>query len=148
MLLENIIRKHLLIEKKIRVLQQKLELNFNFEIIKSSHSFDRAMGIGRDEPGMDPTPIPNHEMLMVFDDFKKQIAEKIVEGEIIDDEPFKIEDSKYSIGIMVVPAKLSLIYWTISCITIMRETPTHKLRVGKNQLVLRRPPEVSERFNP
>ena len=75
--LREIIKEHLLIEKKIAQISSEMKIQFNFEVDRKKHAIDRAT---RPELGPDynQREISNSELKEFVTLFIKEISEKIV----------------------------------------------------------------------
>jgi len=66
----------------------------------------------------------------------KVIAEKIVTQEIIPEEEFIIKSLKWELSLVILPKHISGTYWKLLVETVFRESESHSLRVGEDQLVI------------
>jgi hypothetical protein len=133
-LLRETIRKHLLIEKTIGQIVSSIEVTFNLEIDRKSHSFDRST-----RPYLkdyNQTPIENKEIREIIAIARKKIAENIVSEEILDGVPFIVKSVDKEIALVLIPHHQSGTYWILEVKTNFRESLDNPFRVGKNQLVI------------
>lgn len=132
---ESLIRKYILLEKRIGQLVSNMEVVFAFDLITTKHSDDR--GMGRSIENYDDRPVSNREILEVFNLFKEDIAEKIIEGEIYDQKEFIIVSNKWGLSIPLVAVREDYgTYWKFIVKTVFRSTSELRLRTGKDQLIL------------
>ena len=88
MLLKDIIKKNLLLEKRIGQLSSMVEIVFGFDVIKTKHTTERMDVASRELHDGRRRPISNGEMLDFVKNFTRDIAEGIVNEEINDQVPF------------------------------------------------------------
>ena len=67
---------------------------------------------------------------------KREIAEKIVNQEIIPDEEFVIKSLKWELAIAIVAIHVAGTHWKLLIKTIFRESKNNPFRVGVGQLVI------------
>lgn len=132
--LREIIKEELLLEKRIAQITASLEVVFSFDVKRTSHAFDRA--VRDDIEGYNTRPIVNAEIREILDMTKKEIAEKIMDQEIVHEEPFVIKSFKWELAIVVVPVHVAGTYWELIIKTVFRESKYNQFRVGRDQLVI------------
>jgi hypothetical protein len=133
-LLRETIKKHLLIEKTIGQIISTIEVKFNLEIDRKSHSFDRST---RPElKGYNQRPIENKEIREIIAVARKKIAEKIISEEILEKVPFVVKSVEKEIALVLIPHHQSGTYWVLEVKTNFRESAENPFRVGKDQLVI------------
>lgn len=123
---------NLLLEKRIGEILSKIEIIFNFEIIKTKHSDDRKERDGYKK-------ISNAELKDFVTYFKREIAEHIITGEIVDQVDFVIKSDSRELCCVLIPDQQSMNHWKLILKTIWRESPDNRFRVGKDQLVIIKP---------
>jgi hypothetical protein len=135
MTLRKIIKEHLLLEKRIAQISSELKIIFNFEVDRKKHAFDRAT---RPELGdsYNQREISNSELKEFVSLFIREISEKIVSGEIKDDESFILKSLNWELAVPVTPVHVDGTYWKLIITTVFRESEENPFRVGRNQLVL------------
>jgi hypothetical protein len=132
--LKQLIRESLLLEKRISQLSAKIEVVFGFDVDRTQHAYIRKTR--QDIEGYDEREISNAEITYIVELARKQIAEKIITGEIYDEESFIIKSPEKNMAMSVVPIKETNQYWKLLITTVFRETYDNPFRVGKGQLVI------------
>jgi len=132
--LRQLIKENLLLEKRIAQISTNLEITFSYDVIKTIHATERETRPGLE--GYNQKPISNGELVEFVNLFKKDIAERIISQEIKHEVPFVIKSNDWELASVIVPIKEDTFYWKLILITVFRESPINKLRVGENQLVL------------
>ena len=133
--LRGLIKENLLLEKRIGQISANFEIVFGFDVITTKHSKDRSGG--REElEGYNQRPVDNKEIVEVLNMFKKDIAEKIIMGEIKDQENFVVISNQWELAMAIIPEKESNTYWKLIVKTVFRQSDTHKFLYGRNQVVL------------
>jgi len=133
--LRGLIKENLLLEKRIGQISANFEIVFGFDVITTKHSKDRSGG--REElEGYNQRPVDNKEIVEVLNMFKKDIAEKIIMGEIKDQENFVVISNQWELAMAIIPEKESNTYWKLIVRTVFRQSDTHKFLYGRNQVVL------------
>jgi hypothetical protein len=124
-----------LLEKRIAQIFTNIEVTFSIDVKKTSHVFDRqdfeARELGVETIGR----ISNAEMVEFIHFFKKNIVESIATGELKDNEEFVIKSVDRQLAMAIEAKQIEGNYWKLTIITVFRETPELKFRVGKNQKV-------------
>ena len=132
--LRQLIRESLLFEKRISQLSAKIEVIFGFDVDRTQHAYIRKTR--QDIEGYDEREISNAEITYIVELARKQIAEKIITGEIYDEEAFVIKSPEKNMAMSVVPRKEANQYWKLLITTVFRETYDNPFRVAKDQLVI------------
>ena len=135
MLLKEIIKKNLLLEKRIGQISAQVEIVFGFDVIKTKHTTERMSVVSRELGGGRERPISNGEMLEFVKNFTRDIAEGIVSEEINDQEPFIIKSNKWELSMVIVPHHVEGSYWKLIITTVFPESEYHQLRVGRDQVI-------------
>ena len=135
-LLRESIRKVLLQEKTIAQIVTSIEVTFNLEVDRKKHAFDRSTRPELEGTGYNQRPIENREIREVVMMAKSQIAEKIVNREIVDGEPFVVKSEKWELAIPLNPVHVSGTNWVLEVFTVFRESRENPFRVGKDQIVI------------
>jgi hypothetical protein len=135
-LLKESIRKILLQEKTIAQISTSIEVTFNLEIDRKKHSYDRKTRPELNDVGYNQIPIESREIREVISLAKKEIAEKIVYGEIVDGNPFVVKSEKWELAIPLNPVHISGTNWVLEVFTVFRESKNNPFRTGRNQLVI------------
>lgn len=133
-LLESLSR--LLVEKRIGQIYSNIEVVLGFDILSTKHSVDRSTRTGLSN--YNQTPITNSEIVELVTFFRREIAEKIVNGEIQNDEPFAIKSIDRNLAAVINPNMESNLYWKLVVITVFREDENNRLKTFKGQVVLRK----------
>jgi hypothetical protein len=138
MKLKKLIREHLLLEKRIGQLVDTFEITMSFDLIKHmGHAEERSMGIGREKiEDYDMRPVTNMEIRYFVDLFKRDIAEKIIYGEIKNEEPFVIRSPEKGLAIPLKPIHNTGTSWKLIVMTVWRESGEHRLKTFKDQVVI------------
>jgi hypothetical protein len=68
--------------------------------------------------------------------FKRDIAEKILTGEIQESEPFVLVSDRWELAMAVSAERESGTYWKLVIITVFRQSELYKFRVGEDQIVI------------
>ena len=123
---------NLLLEKRIGEILSKIEIIFNFEIIKTKHSDDRKERDGYKK-------ISNAELKDFVTYFRREIAEHIITGEIVDQVDFVIKSDSRELCCVLIPDQQSMNHWKLILRTVWRESPDNRFRVGKDQRVIIKP---------
>jgi len=135
MSLKKIIKEHLLLEKRILQVMQDIQTQFNFDISRTTHSFDRSK---RPELGdnYNQREITNSELKEFVKMFTREIAENIVSQDIKNQMPFILKSLKWELAVPVIPIHNGGTSWTLIITTSFRESEENPFRVGKSQVVL------------
>jgi hypothetical protein len=133
-LLRQLIKESLLLEKRIAQLSANIEITFAFDVDRTHHAYIRRKREGIE--GYDEREISNGEIKYIIQLSIKQIAEKIISGEIKDGEAFVIKSPEKSIAMSVVPNQEMGLYWKLYITTVFRETYDNPFRVGRDQLII------------
>jgi hypothetical protein len=132
--LRQLIKENLLLEKRIAQISSKIEVIFSFDVIKTTHSTERETRFGISD--YNEKNITNPELADFIEWFRRDIAEHIVSGEIVDGVDFIIKSDDRELACVIVPRQETNTYWRLVIKTIWRESPSNRLRVGREQLVL------------
>ena len=132
--LRQLIKEHLLLEKRIAQLMSSFEVNYGFEVDRTSHAHHRKTRTGIVD--YNEKEISNGEIKYIIELSLKQIAEGIALHDIIDDEPFVIKSTDKEIALAVVPKHVDGSFWRLVILTVFRESYNNPFKVGKNQLVI------------
>ena len=133
-LLESLSR--LLVEKRIGQISANIEVVLGFDILSTKHSVDRSIRTGISN--YNQTPITNSEIVELVSFFRREIAERIVNGEIQNDVPFAIKSIDRNLAAIVSPNMESNLYWKLVVVTVFREDENNRLKTFRGQVVLRK----------
>ena len=133
-LLESLSR--LLVEKRIGQVSANIEVVLGFDILSTKHSVDRSVRTGISN--YNQTPITNSEIVELVSFFRREIAERIVNGEIQNDIPFAIKSIDRNLAAIVNPNMESNLYWKLVVVTVFREDENNRLKTFRGQVVLRK----------
>ena len=133
-LLESLSR--LLVEKRIGQVSANIEVVLGFDILSTKHSVDRSVRTGISN--YNQTPITNSEIVELVSFFRREIAERIVNGEIQNDVPFAIKSIDRNLAAIVNPNMESNLYWKLVVVTVFREDENNRLKTFRGQVVLRK----------
>ena len=110
------------------------EVTFGFDIITTKHSNYRSGG--RDLDDYNQRPVSNSELVEFIQIFKRNIAEKILSGEIKEGEPFVLTSNRWELAMAVSPERSFGTYWKLVIITVFRQSELYKFRTGEDQVVI------------
>ena len=133
-LLESLSR--LLLEKRIGQISSNIEVVLGFDILSTKHSVDRSTRTGL--LNYNQTPITNSEIVELVSFFRREIAERIVNGEIQNNTPFAIKSIDRNLAAIIDPNMESNLYWKLVVVTVFREDEINKLKTYRGQVVLRK----------
>lgn len=126
----------LLLEKRIGQILSNIEVVLGFDIVSTKHSVDRSTRSGLSN--YNQKPITNSEIVELVTFFRREIAEKIVNGEIQNDVPFAIKSIDRNLAAVISPNMESNLYWKLVVITVFREDEDNRLKTFKGQVVIRK----------
>jgi hypothetical protein len=130
----NLIQNLLILEKRISQIASTIEVTFGFDIIKTTHADDRSDFAKRGLSG-NQNPISNAEMSEFVSYFKRDIAEGIATGEILNQTEFVIRSLEKELSMAVIAEEVANNYWKLIIKTVFRESDEHRLKTGRDQLV-------------
>jgi len=127
MILENIIRKHLLLEKKISELKSNLVITYNILTDEGGHTQLRKfrhVSSGSDR-------IYDYDIINLLEKAKDDITFHIVLEQIIDGVRFIVSEKEFPhLNVVLSPKKKNPYDWNLTIITVMRK---EDFLVGKDQ---------------
>lgn len=126
----------LLLEKRIGQILSNIEVVLGFDIVSTKHSVDRSTRSGLSN--YNQKPITNSEIVELVTFFRREIAEKIVNGEIQNDVPFAIKSIDRNLAAVISPNMESNLYWKLVVITVFREDEDNRLKTFRGQIVIRK----------
>lgn len=129
-----ILNKNLLLEKRIAQISAKIEVVFSFDVDRTTHAYIRKTR--SDIENYDTREISNDEINYLIELSRREIAEKIVSNEIVNEEPFIIKSPEKKLTLAITPSMVSSTYWKLIIRTVFRESFENPFRVGKDQLVI------------
>ena len=132
--LRQLIKEHLLLEKRIAQLMSSFKIQYAFEVDRTTHAYHRKTRQGIDD--YNQKEISNSELKYIIELSLRQIAEKIAEHNIIDGEAFVIKSVDKEIALEIVPKHIEDNFWKLVIITVFRESYNNPFRVGEDQLVI------------
>ena len=137
MILRDIIKKNLLLEKRIAQLTANVEIVLGLDLIKTKHTLDQMkMSSREDVIHTRNYDISNREMVEFVNNFTKEIAEGIINDEIHDNVPFVLKSRDWKLAMAIGPHHVEGTYWKLVIITVFPESEYNSFRVGEDQLVL------------
>ena len=137
MILRDIIKKNLLLEKRIAQLTANVEIVLGLDLIKTKHTLDQMkMSSREDVIHTRNYDISNREMVEFVNNFTTEIAEGIINDEIHDGVPFVLKSRDWKLAMAIAPHHVAGTYWKLVIITVFPESEYNSFRVGKDQLVL------------
>ena len=90
----------------------------------------------RDLEDYNQRPVSNAELVEFMQIFKRDIAEKILSGEIKESEPFVLVSNRWELAMAVSAERDSGTYWKLVVITVFRQSDLYKFKVSGNQVVI------------
>jgi hypothetical protein len=132
--LRELIKEHLLLEKRIAQLMSSFEIQYSFDIDRSVHAYLRKTR--NDIEGYNEKEISNSEIKYMISLSLKKIAEKIAQHNILDNEAFVIKSYEKEIAIAIEPKHVEDNFWKLVITTVFRESFDNPFRVGKNQTLI------------
>ena len=131
--LKKIIKEHLILEKRIAQISDRLEISFGFDILTTKHARDRS-NLGRE--GISDRVISNQTIIDIMEKCKRKISEYIINGYILEEEPFVVKDRELNIDLAVIPQFVEDYYWNLLVKTVFPSSENMGLLVGPDQLVI------------
>lgn len=131
----NEFQKLLILEKRIAQISSTIEVTFGFDIIKTTHADDRSEFAKRGLSGGNQNPISNAEMSEFVSYFKRDIAEGIATGDIVNQTEFVIRSLERELSMAIIAEEVSQTYWKLVIKTVFRESDEHRLKTGVDQLI-------------
>ena len=133
--MDNDLLKNLLIlEKRIAQISSTIEVTFGFDVIKTTHADDRSDFAKRGLSG-NQNPISNAEMSEFVSYFKRDIAEGIATGDIVNQTEFVIRSLERELSMAIIAEEVAQTYWKLVIKTVFRESEEHRLKTGVDQLI-------------
>jgi hypothetical protein len=132
--LRQIIKEHLLLEKRIAQLMSSFKIQYSFEVDRTTHAYHRKTRTGISD--YNEKEISNSEIKYIIELSLRDIAEKIAQHNIIDDEAFVVKSVDKEIALAIVPKHVEDNFWKLVVITVFRESVSNPFRVGEDQLVI------------
>jgi hypothetical protein len=132
--LRELIKEHLLLEKRIAQLMSSFEIQYSFDVDRSVHAYLRKTR--NDIEGYNEKEISNSEIKYMISLSLKKIAEKIAQHNIVDNEAFVIKSYEKEIAIAIEPKHVEDNFWKLVITTVFRESFDNPFRVGKNQTLI------------
>ena len=130
----NLLQNLLILEKRIAQISSTIEVTFGFDIIKTTHADDRSDFAKRGLSG-NQNPISNAEMSEFVSYFKRDIAEGIATGDIVNQTEFVIRSLERELSMAIIAEEVSQTYWKLVIKTVFRESDEHRLKTGVDQLI-------------
>ena len=133
--MDNDLLKNLLIlEKRIAQIASTIEVTFGFDVIKTTHADNRS-DFAKRGLGGNQNPISNAEMSEFVSYFKRDIAEGIATGDIVDQTEFVIRSLERELSMAIIAEEVAQNYWKLIIKTVFRESDEHRLKTGPDQLI-------------
>ncbi len=132
--LRQLIKEHLLLEKRIAQLMSSFKIQYSFEVDRTIHAYHRKTRTGISD--YNEKEISNSEIKYIIELSLRDIAEKIAQHNIIDDEAFVVKSVDKEIALAIVPKHVEDNFWKLVIITVFRESVSNPFRVGEDQLVI------------
>mgnify|MGYP000642646725 FL=1 len=132
--LRQLIKEHLLLEKRIAQLMSSFKVQYSFEVDRTTHAYHRKTRTGISD--YNEKEISNAEIKYIVELSLRDIAEKIAQHNIIHDESFVVKSVDKEIAIAIVPKHVEDNFWKLIIVTVFRESFNNPFRVGEDQLVI------------
>jgi hypothetical protein len=132
--LRQLIKEHLLLEKRIAQLMSSFKIQYSFEVDRTTHAYHRKTRTGISD--YNEKEISNAEIKYIVELSLRDIAEKIAQHNIIHDESFVVKSVDKEIAIAIVPKHVEDNFWKLIIVTVFRESLNNPFRVGEDQLVI------------
>jgi hypothetical protein len=132
--MDNLLQNLLILEKRIAQIASTIEVTFGFDIIKTTHADDRS-DFAKRGLGGNQNPISNAEMSEFVSYFKRDIAEGIATGEIVNQTEFVIRSLDRELSMAMIAEEVGKGYWKLIIKTVFRESDEHRLKTGVDQLI-------------
>lgn len=123
----------LILEKKISQIKSYIEIEFDFEVIKTKHATKRQM---IDKSDTEQRYISNSELVEFIHGFKEDIARSIAIGKIKHRNDFILRSFERNITLVIIPVLIKELNWKLIIKTVYRESEENPFRVGDHQLIL------------
>ena len=131
----NLLQNLLILEKRIAQIASTIEVTFGFDVIKTTHADDRSDFAKRGLSGGNQNPISNAEMSEFVSYFKRDIAEGIATGDIVNQTEFVIRSLERELSMAIIAEEVGKSYWKLIIKTVFRESDEHRLKTGVDQLI-------------
>jgi hypothetical protein len=130
----NDFQKILILEKRIDQISSTIQVTFGFDVIKTTHADDRS-NFAKRGLGGNQNPISNAEMSEFVSYFKRDIAEGIATGDIVNQTEFVIRSLERELSMAIIAEEVVQNYWKLVIKTVFRESEEHRLKTGVDQLI-------------
>jgi hypothetical protein len=130
----NLLQNLLILEKRISQIASTIEVTFGFDVIKTTHADDRS-DFAKRGLGGNQNPISNAEMSEFVSYFKRDIAEGIATGDIVNQTEFVIRSLERELSMAIIAEEVAQNYWKLVIKTVFRESEEHRLKTGVDQLI-------------
>ena len=130
----NLLQNLLILEKRISQIASTIEVTFGFDVVKTTHADDRSDFAKRGLSG-NQNPISNAEMSEFVSYFKRDIAEGIATGDIVNQTEFVIRSLDRELSMAIIAEEAGQSYWKLVIKTVFRESDEHRLKTGVDQLI-------------
>lgn len=131
------LNEFLLLEKRISQIITNLELVFSFDVIKTTHVEHRSYKNARGSEALGQRSLSNAELNEFINGFRREIAEHIVWGDIIDGDNFVLRNKESDLEMAIVADRFSDYYWKLVIKTVLiKNDKVSDLKIAENQLVI------------
>ena len=113
----NLLQNLLILEKRISQISSTIEVTFGFDIIKTTHADDRSDFAKRGLSG-NQNPISNAEMSEFVSYFKRDIAEGIATGDIVNQTEFVIRSLDRELSMAIIAEEAGQSSWKLVIKTV------------------------------
>jgi hypothetical protein len=135
------INEFLILEKRISQIVTNLELVFSFDVIKTQHAEHRSYSNARGSETSNIRSISNREMSEFINNFRREIAEHIIWGEIIDGSNFVLRNRESDLEMVLVANRQpeSEYYWKLVIRTItLKSDKISRIKEFDGELVIQK----------
>lgn len=127
---------NMILEKRISQISSKMEVVFNYDIIKTKHSKDRQDFKKRGIKVGNQNYISNDEIIDFVLYFRKEISEAIINGDIASYDSFLIRSFDRELSMVINAKRVEKTHWKLIIITIFRVSEEEPFRNRKGELVI------------
>jgi len=128
MLLESIVRKHLLLERKIKEIRANLTITYSLQYDGSGHADKRKWRHATSEGGK----IYDYDITNLIEQSKDEITFHIVQDQIVSGVRFIVSERKQPfLNVVISPKMMNPYMWNLDIITVMKK---EDFNIGIGQL--------------
>lgn len=120
-----------LLERRIAQISTNIEVTFSFDIVKTKH-VDSRTDLSVRDMGYN-YELSNKDISDFVEKFKPEIAESIVNNDIVDQTQFVIRTK--DLAMALIAEEVTSKYWKLIVKTVFPESSDSRLKIGHKQLV-------------